>query len=457
MRRIAPRSLIGQMALLIGIALFAAQLVNFALLLSERQKLTLAQTQGPAITRFVSATSSFVRARGDDRLAVLDDNSQRGAFFRITDSTDVPTQGREPATETRLREMLVEAGIKPIDVRAGFRAFEPPRRAPPRPNEPRRDRGRSEFRALVLAAEIEPNVWMNGGFVMPPRDPWLSVRLAASTLILYIIVLGATLFIARRMARPLRDLTSAAEQFGGHGQPVPVEPSGPADLRRAIDAFNAMNQRVVALLDEKDRMLGAIGHDLRTPLASLRIRAEAVEPEAERERVIATIEEMSAMLEDILDLARSGRPHEEIRRIDVTALVDALVEEYRELGQQVELMPSGREVLAIRPNLVRRAVRNLIDNALKYGGSAQVRVTRAGEAVAIKVADKGPGLPKEMLEDVLEPFTRGEVSRSRETGGAGLGLAIVKALAEAHGGSLRLANARAGGLTATLTIAEGAA
>jgi signal transduction histidine kinase len=213
-----------------------------------------------------------------------------------------------------------------------------------------------------------------------------------------------------------------------------------------------MNRRVVALLDEKDRMLGAIGHDLRTPLASLRIRAESVEPANERERMIATIDEMNAMLEDILVLARSGRAREAARPMDVTALADALVEEYRELGHDAALEPSERQVLAIQPNLMRRAIRNLIDNAVKYGGSARVAVRSEGDAILIEVRDRGPGLAPDQLGQVLEPFYRVEESRSRETGGTGLGLAIARAIAESHGGELRLANAPDGGLSATIRL-----
>ena len=213
-----------------------------------------------------------------------------------------------------------------------------------------------------------------------------------------------------------------------------------------------MNGRVVALLDEKDRMLGAIGHDLRTPLASLRIRVESVESDSERERMIATIEEMSAMLEDILVLARSGRAREQGRATDLAALADAIVEEYRELGQPVTFLGGARLVARLQPNLMRRALRNLIDNAVKYGGSAEVSVRSEGDSLLVEVADHGPGLDKDQIGRVLEPFYRVEDSRNRETGGAGLGLAIAKAVAESHGGALRLSNGEAGGLVATIAI-----
>src|SRR4029079_640784 len=190
------------------------------------------------------------------------------------------------------------------------------------------------------------------------------------TLLLYLIVLGAGVWIAMRLARPLRDLTRAADAFGGRTDPVAVPVRGPSDLRSAIEAFNAMNRRVLSLVDEKDRMLGVIGHDLPPPLASLRIRVESMEPEEDRAAAIAKIAELTAMLEDILVLARSGRAREESRSVDLAALAEAVVEECRDLGQPVELAESARLVAEAQPMLLRRALRNLIENAVKYGGNA---------------------------------------------------------------------------------------
>ena len=207
------------------------------------------------------------------------------------------------------------------------------------------------------------------------------------------------------------------------------------------------------MLDEKDRMLGAIGHDLRTPLASLRIRAESVEPADERAHMIATIEEMTAMLDDTLALARSGRAVEPLRSVDVTALADAVVEEFRALGAEVEMEAGTRQTALIRPRLLRRAIRNLIENAVKYAGAARVAVRDLGpDELAIEIVDDGPGIPESEIEKVQEAFYRIEPSRSRETGGSGLGLTLARAAAQAHGGRLELANRPEGGLLARLAI-----
>lgn len=246
-------------------------------------------------------------------------------------------------------------------------------------------------------------------------------------LLVYAIVLGGSVWIALRLARPLGDLTRAAESFCGRRPPPPLEPGGPEDLKGAMAAFNTMNARLVALLDERDRMLGAIGHDLRTPLALLRIRLEEMTPKQEREAAIAKLTEIGDMLEDIIALARSGQACEGARIVDLSALVGALVEE--------------RRVAAIQPGLVRRAVDNLLDNAVRYAGSARVSVRHHADGVAIEVADDGPGIPPDELERVLEPFHRLEGSRGRHTDGSGLGLAIARSVAQSRGGRIEFAPA----------------
>ncbi|MCB8828845.1 two-component sensor histidine kinase, partial [Escherichia coli] len=193
-------------------------------------------------------------------------------------------------------------------------------------------------------------------------------------------------------------------------------------------------------------MLGAIGHDLRTPLAALRVRIESVEDDADRTRMADTITEMNRTLDDILSLARVGRPSEAPTEVDLAALVDAVVEDFRDLGQDVAFEEAARLRMRLRPALMRRAVRNLIENAVKYGGGAAVRLVVTPQAVEIEVADRGPGIPDARLDEVFVPFTRLESSRNRDTGGIGLGLALARTIVREAGGDIRLSNRAGGGL-----------
>ena len=444
MSRLLPRSLVGQMAVLIGIALLLAQIAGFAFILVERQQFNRAEVDTPAITRFTSTAADFVQAAPEFQPLVLSDASRRGAHYELGATASVPTGlARRTDTEGRLRLSLLSAGVQPSEVHAVLDSS-PAARA----GDGRRRRGSNMF----LSARLADGRWINARLSTPAPPPLVTPELWVGSLLVYLFVLAAAVQIATRITRPLGRLTRAAEAFRGRNEPVVVEPRGPADLRNAILAFNAMNERLVALLEEKDRTLGAIGHDLRTPLASMRIRAESVEPEDERERMIATIAEMTGTLDDILTLARAGRSREKFEQLDVSALVRAIVDDYRELGKPVTFACDGAHLAQVQINLLRRALRNLVDNALGYAGSAEVDVTSGPGAVVIDVRDHGPGIAPEAINQITGAFYREEPSRNRDTGGAGLGLSIAQAVVDAHGGRLSFANREGGGLTATISL-----
>jgi signal transduction histidine kinase len=445
--RLLPRSLAGQMAVLIGAALLLAQLASFAFLLLERQQFTRLQIDTPAITRFTSTAADAVQATPDFQSLVLTDASRRGAQYAFASAPVVAgALSRRSDTEDRLREALGTAGVTARNERAAIDPNPPQRRGP----DARRRRGQS----MLLSAQLPDGRWLNGRLAVPAPPPLITPELAVGTLLLYLFVLTAAVLIANRIVRPLRRLTTAAEAFRGSNEPVVVEPSGPSDLRDAITAFNAMNARIVEQLEETDRTLGAIGHDLRTPLTSLRIRAETVEPAEESERMIATIEEMTATLEDILVLARSGRSREPMEHTDVTALAAAVADDYRQVGDEIAFTADGPHELTVQPNLLRRAIRNLVDNAFKYGGGAEIEVLGDPGAVRIAVLDRGPGLPQDGIARITGAFYRAEPSRNRETGGAGLGLAIADAIVKSHGGTLSFTNREDGGLAATIALPQ---
>ena len=456
MRRLLPRSLIGQIALVMAAALLVAQAINFGILFAERQRSSHTQIEVPAMSRFVGLVQRLAATPPAGRAALLAERTRRG-HITIGAESAVASGASDASLVTRLREQAEQNGVTLRDPRAAMRdevELTPELRARLDPDELAHAEERMRrMQTLMLSAQLADGSWVNGRMIIPRPDPWLAARVAASTLLIYCLLLAAMIWIAIRLANPLRELTAAAEGFEGPGAAPQVEPRGPDDVRRAILAFNAMGARVSAMFDEKDRMLGAIGHDLRTPLASLRIRAESIEPEAERAKMIATIEEMTAMLDDTLSLARSGRAAENLRPVDISALADTVVEEFRVLGHDVRFEEGRRQTAAVQPSLLRRAVRNLVENAVKYGGSAEVAVRKApGGGIAVEVADKGPGIPEAELANVQEPFVRLESSRNRETGGSGLGLALARAAAQAHGGRLELENRPGGGLLARILL-----
>jgi signal transduction histidine kinase len=285
--------------------------------------------------------------------------------------------------------------------------------------------------------------WTVARVPVPGREPGSFSGIIGQTLILYVVLVGGLAFMLRRITRPLADLTRRVAHFANTREIAgQLEPAGPEDTRRLIEAHNAMEARISALLDEKDVMLGAIGHDLKTPLAALRVRIESVEDDTERARMAASIEDITRTLDDILSLARVGRPSDTPENTELSALVASVVEEFEDMGENVELGETARIALPVRATWLRRALRNLVANALRYGGVARVSLVRENDVLAIRVDDDGPGIPDGEIAAMLEPFRRGDPSRSKGTGGAGLGLTLARAIAEQHGGCLKLVNRR---------------
>ncbi|WP_010215998.1 MULTISPECIES: sensor histidine kinase [unclassified Sphingomonas] len=432
------------MALLIAAALFFAQAINFTVFLQDRRQARIDQATAPAVARIVDAEERIAAGR------LPNDHNRR---LRLLAASPVPPGGvRRSEVEQALRTALVEAGVRPGRIET---QVIPLTRDNPRLRFISHDRVERLLRdggELVVAVERPDHRWLALNLPWMRNDSGIVWRLIAQTLILYAIMLLPLLWAGRRISQPLRHLAQAARTFVPGEVDVPVAERGPHDVRDTITAFNALRLRVTAMLDEKDRMLGAIGHDLRTPLAALRVRIESVEDDTDREKMAETIAEMNSTLDDILSLARLGRPSEPPTEVDLAALVDAVVEDFRDLGSDVVFEEAARLRMRLRPGLMRRAVRNLIENALKYAGAAEVKVTALPHAVEIAVCDRGPGIPAERFEDVFDAFTRLETSRNRGTGGIGLGLALARSIVRDAGGDIALENRAGGGLVARITL-----
>ena len=462
--RLWPQSLVGQIIALVAIALFVAQSINFILLLRERNRVELTGQTAPVVYRVINALDTRAdrwpgrpnpmapNPIAPDSMRDRDRDDRRNVEFSTT--RPVLEGKARPDVQARAEAMFDDIGLSVRSVVAA----EDSRVMPVRRWERIRSRATGEtprdrrVARLRLAVEYEPGKWVTAEARAGSRPQRFGGWLVGQTLILYVIVLLPLLWVGGRLARPLKQLTGSAQQFARTGLANAVDERGPGDVRDLTMAFNAMRARIIAMLDEKDRMLGAIGHDLRTPLASLRVRTESVEDDAERARMSETIDEMNRMLEDILSLARAGRSTEAAQKVDLGTLADAVVEDFIELGSPVDMADSDRAVAFVRPQQIRRALRNLIENAIVYGDRAHVSIIHEDGAIRIAVADEGPGIAEDRMAEMLEPFTRLEGSRNRETGGAGLGLALVRAIVAEHQGELRLENRPEGGLKASLVL-----
>jgi signal transduction histidine kinase len=263
-------------------------------------------------------------------------------------------------------------------------------------------------------------------------------------------VLGIAFGMASSVTRPIRNCADKAKLVyaASESQPLPV--AGPKEVRELATAFNEMQQRVKKLVDERTLMLAAVSHDLKSPLARLRLRIEELESDDRRRDLEADLDEMLQMIDSSLEFLRSDHTGEKKQRLDIGAIIDTICDDFSDRGFTVSVERQGKAVFSGRRLALKRALTNLIGNAIKYGNLARVRVVATEKSITIAIEDEGPGIPEHKLHQVYAPFYRIETSRSRETGGSGLGLTIAQSIITSHGGSLRLANRPNGGLSATI-------
>ncbi|MBL8769911.1 MAG: HAMP domain-containing protein [Phenylobacterium sp.] len=256
---------------------------------------------------------------------------------------------------------------------------------------------------------------------------------------------------ARRLTKPIKEFAEAAERLGRDPNAPALALKGPAEIGMASRAFNDMQERLKRYVEDRTAMVGAIAHDLRTPLTRLRFRIEAL-PEDQRAKYSADLDQMEEMITATLAFVRDATKTGERTPLELSSLVESLCDEMAETGARTEVEPGDKVVLEGDPMALRRLIANLLENAVKFGGRARARVfAQAGHAV-VEIDDDGPGIPAADAEKVFEPFYRREPSRSRQTGGIGLGLAVVRTIARGHGGDVSLINRAGGGLTARVQL-----
>jgi signal transduction histidine kinase len=308
------------------------------------------------------------------------------------------------------------------------------------------------FRDLQVAVPLSDGQWLSFVTALPQGGPAFSRQFLLSMGLMAIIILAVSIWVVRRVTAPLASLAAAAEMLGNDLNAPPMPETGTVEMRQASRAFNTMQERLRSLIENRTRMLAAISHDLRTPLTLLRLRAENVAEAPEREKMLATIAEMDSMIAATLEFVRDEATAEPRRRTDLAALLASVVDDMADTGLAVAMEPAQPVVCECQPAALKRALTNLIGNAVKYGKRARATIRSTPQAVEITVDDEGPGIPKEELARVFQPFHRVEGSRSRETGGIGLGLAIALSIVQAHRGRLTLSNRPEGGLRARVTL-----
>jgi signal transduction histidine kinase len=437
-RRLVPDSILGWLALILIAGVIASQALTTLLHNANRNAAILEIEDRRAAERiatfalFLQHTAPFLR---ESVAGSMSGPSLSVSVGRTASAVPDASDGRIAHLSDALAERLKGPDWREVLVSPGAA------------DAVHAERGLRDFRVSIALRDGD---WINFAFpaidTLPLFSPQLLVLMIGSIL----AVLGLSFYAVLRVTRPLERLTRAAEELGRSGRTEILPESGASEVRRAARAFNEMQGHIKRLIDDRLQMTAAISHDLRTPITRLKLRAEFVEDPLQREKMLRDLDEMEAMIKSTLALAREDANPEPRAAVDLGAMLADCAEGLEHVA--ISIGAPQPATLQAQPLAMKRALGNLIENAVKFGKTARVRLDATPGDYVIAIDDDGPGISSAEIEAVFRPFYRVEASRNRESGGAGLGLAIARSVIRSHGGDIHLENRPEGGLRARITL-----
>jgi signal transduction histidine kinase len=479
MSRFFPKSLFGQTLLVLLLGLVVSHAIGAWFYAGAREQAVRAIGGYAAAQRVANLSRLVEEAPPDWRPRIVQALSD--PTFRVALSAEPPrlppndAQGAAQAIEDYVRQQLPNRADRQVRAAVLLPADRPPDARFGPPFDPRQYPGPmgggmgammhgmmgpgyggfgafGASRGLQVAVKLADGQWLSFATTLPQGAPSLSWQFMISMAVMGVIVIAVSVWAVRRLTAPLGVLSSAADRLGRDVAAEPLVESGTIEMQNAARAFNRMQERLRRLIESRTQMLAALSHDLRTPLTLLRLRTEEVADTEERDKMLNTIGEMDEMIGTTLAFAR-GEVHAEPRRkVDIAALLASVVDDIADAGMPVAMTPAAPAIHDCQPGALKRALTNLLDNAVKYGKRAQAAISSDDKGIEITIDDDGPGIAEAELAKVFQPFYRIEDSRSRDSGGTGLGLAIAQAIVQAQGGELTLANRPQGGLRASIKL-----
>ena len=463
MTRLLPRSLKGQLILLTLVGLLLSQAAGFVVILNDQKskikrewlhniftrietvKDVIESTPDEIHSKILKTSSSWalkfaidpepLSRNKDEMQSEAVQQEVRRVFGDSADEVDITVL--MSSTEEPFFETMFEGLWR--DIR---HTFSPERVRPAPPARPA---------YANVSVPLKGGRWLNVAVTPRGGGPHASPLLVQFATMAAISAIGIVLVLSR-LTQPLKELAQAAAALGRGESTAKLEEKGPREVLDTIRAFNDMQERLSRFVLDRTKMLAALGHDLRTPITTLRLRAEFIEDEEVRQKILQTLDEMFEMAEATLSFAREEAAQEKTRLVDVGALVSTVCADLSDTGFPVECADTGSFTIRCRPSGLKRAFRNIVENALAYGRRARVFVEHKRGDVAVVIDDDGPGIPARDMERVFSPFVRLENSRNMDTGGVGLGLAIARSIVRNHGGDITLRNRPQGGLRVTITL-----
>ena len=261
------------------------------------------------------------------------------------------------------------------------------------------------------------------------------------------------LWAARALTAPLSSFAKAAEDFSLNGAADPLPERGPEEIRSVAKALNRMRERITTLIDDRTKTLAAISHDLRTPITRMRLRAEFIEDNTHRSRMLSDLEQMRSMLEAVLSFLRNDRRLESMTLVDIASTLQLVTDQFADMGHKVAYDGPEHAMATVRPDDLHRSVTNLVENAVRFGAETTIRLTVSPDIATIEVEDDGPGISDSRKDVMLEPFVRGDDARNMdEASGFGLGLSIARTIVLAHHGAMSLNDRQPHGLIVRIQL-----
>ena len=475
---VAPATLVGRTLLVLVIGLILSHLIGLAIYAGDRRLALTNQSEREAAERIAAVVRTFEQAAPAARPELLRGIWAPGFFVSWSRQSAIGEgdgDWRARLLRGAIRSALGEAAPAEIRIhRRGLGAGDAPGLAGP-PGEPwmsgmshmrhmrdmgmpmgfameQMDQAWRNGQILEASLRLADGTWLNFAALTAPWEPFWWSRYFLSIVVMTALVIALSVWAVRRATKPLGAFALAADRLGSDVNAPPVSEEGPREVSQLARAFNGMQRRLRSFVQDRTEMLAAISHDLRTPITRLRLRADFVEDEEQRGKILADLEQMEAMIAATLSFAREDFAQEAQKPFDLAVLLQDLCDEAADSGHAAVYEGAASLAYRGRPVALKRVFTNLIDNAVNYGDAATVSLSVLAGQATVTVEDRGPGIPEDQQEKVFAPFYRLEGSRGRDTGGVGLGLASVRSIVRAHGGEVALSNRPEGGLKVTVTL-----
>jgi signal transduction histidine kinase len=455
-KRLLPQTLLGQTVLLLLVGLIGSHLVSMLMYADDRIAVLAQASNRHVAERVAEIARLFNEAPPDWRHRLLKATDSPSLAVTLTSQPDVQSVTAEDwVSEAARRLMAHSLDVNPS--RIAVQVQELPQSSGMSggwmlPQMSQMMEGWPVRQSLRASVQLDDGAWLNFAAAALPSEPLWSSRALLSMILMALGVVILSALAVRRLIQPLETFAEAADRLGKDVAADPLPETGPQEIRQVAAAFNRMQERLRRLVENRTRLLAAISHDLRTPITLLKLRADFVDDDEERAKTVATLDEMEAMIASTLAFARDDAETEPRILVDLAALVASLCDDMADAGQPVLCETPDKLPYECRPVALKRAIVNLVENAVRYGDRARVRLLDRENSAELIIEDDGPGIPEDQFTHVFQPFYRVEGSRSRDTGGVGLGMATAQAVVHAHGGEIHLSNRPEGGLSVLVEL-----